>query len=1360
MVQTAFSVGNAGSLATVLQDLTNGADSAVNTAYTITLTAALLANSETVTLPAGSSATLQGPYPFDVGTFDVSGTLIGDLNFTGTVTLNNGVFNNVSLTSISGTIVAGLYTGSVLGTLGDHGDTAINNGTINSSGTYAAIELGSGTVSNGWNGPPSALVSGTAGGVLIENAGITRNDGSIVSNGATTAAVFLGSGTVDNGQVGFTAASLSGGQNGVEITGAGVVANDGTITGIASTAVYSGSGTVTNGQAGVSTALIDGGAAGNGVWIGTGPGTVTNFGGIIGGTDGVLLTKGGTLNNSSSLALVIGALDGAVLGAAGLIANGGTIKASGTSQSAAGAFLDAGGTIENLTSNAVFGGVGWGAIVEGAAGTITNNGTFDSSGASGLGVDLTAGGTIDNAGTAATISGAFDGARISAGAAGAGASVQNAGTIEGTVGVDFKSGPTPAVGTLTNDGLIESTTGTSGYAVEFGAGAERLVLLSAGSFVGGVLGDNAPGSSTTLELAAGTGGTLSGTGNDGGTVTDGAGGFGYSAIGTIVVDTGAAWTAAAGGTFDTLNIAGGLTVAAGAVSVSGSLANAGAISISGGTLIAATGVLADLGVITVGPGATLKAAGGGIAAAGTSDILIGGSPTAALDASGAGATVNSNGYRIAIGSSEEGSAQVSQGATLLAGTPFAADEAIVIGGTGATGQLTVTDPGSRLTATGQLTVGLGGAGSLLIENQATAGTGGNAADATEGFDVAQLAGGSGQATVTGNQSLLTNVGRFVIGDAALGSLSIAAGATVMTTPGTAAGLPGAVIANAAGASGSSVDVSGSGSNWRVTGLLNVGVDGSGSLQISGGATVVASSLDAGDIATAIGQLSVSGAGSAFLVAGSATVSDDGTGVLSVLNGASFSAQSLTIGNQTDSSGALVVSGNNTTLTVSGELNIGTALGTGDLTVGPGAVVNASVVNLQGGVVLEGGVLDPTVYIENGGSTTGGFGTIASDYILLEGTILSNGSKSGKQTEVVQGTLVGGGTADIKGSVSVNGPGILQIGTHDTIELTGAVLNAATTTFTDNLTPTGTYTVNDSVIDVMFQDSTGVLVLDDIAGFAGTVATWKAGDSFVITGGTLSGLSVSNGDTLTFSDTGTGAGAGGIDSIIFGSGIAAGSFEIVNGNTVQAVACFAEGTRIRTADGWVAVEDLRVGDRVATAGSHEPIVWMGQRAVHCAAHPDPETVWPVRVRAGAFGERAPARDIYLSPDHAVFVNEVLVPVKLLIDGGAICQVKRDRVRYFHVELPRHAVILAEGLTVESYLDCGDRANFRGGEGAIRLFPAFGGQRAPDSALLWEASGAAKLVTAGAELAAARALVRVDVSEALGVPNARPLERQAA
>jgi hypothetical protein len=245
--------------------------------------------------------------------------------------------------------------------------------------------------------------------------------------------------------------------------------------------------------------------------------------------------------------------------------------------------------------------------------------------------------------------------------------------------------------------------------------------------------------------------------------------------------------------------------------------------------------------------------------------------------------------------------------------------------------------------------------------------------------------------------------------------------------------------------------------------------------------------------------------------------------------------------------------------------------------------------------------------------------------------------------------------------------------------------------------------------------------------------------------------------LLVHDTGPNAGAGGIDTIIFGSAIDAGGFSIVNNNTL--VACFAAGTRIETADGPVAVEDLRVGDRVLTAdGTREPIVWIGQRAIHCRSHPAPETVWPVRVRAGAFGENVPVRELYLSPDHAVLVNDVLVPVKLLINGTTIAQAPRDRVRYFHVELPRHAVILAEALPVESYLDTGDRANFAGGE-TIRLFPDFAHRFTPQTASIWETSGAARLVLSGSDLATARRAV-TDVTGGDWCSARDRLERQAA
>ena len=328
------------------------------------------------------------------------------------------------------------------------------------------------------------------------------------------------------------------------------------------------------------------------------------------------------------------------------------------------------------------------------------------------------------------------------------------------------------------------------------------------------------------------------------------------------------------------------------------------------------------------------------------------------------------------------------------------------------------------------------------------------------------------------------------------------------------------------------------------------------------------------------------------------------------------------------------------------LNVGTPLGTGDLTVGPGASIHASVVNLLGGVVLEGGNLDPVVLTVGKGKPAGGTGTIGGDFVVDEGTIFASGTKPGKALQIVTGTIVGGGTVTLNGTTVKASPfGLLQLQNIGTMELTGPVSNAATTTFTDDLTPTGTYVVKHSVVDVSFQDIDETLIIDDIAHFFGTVTAVNAGDQFVITGGTLSNLGA-NGNNLTVSDSGGGRGS---DQIMFNSAVDPTQFFIVNGNTIQ-VACFAEGTRIETETGPVAVEDLMIGDRLITDdATREPIVWIGQRTINCAAHPQPETVWPVRVSAGAFGDNVPVRDLYLSPDHAVFVNDVLVPVKLLING---------------------------------------------------------------------------------------------------------------
>ncbi len=173
----------------------------------------------------------------------------------------------------------------------------------------------------------------------------------------------------------------------------------------------------------------------------------------------------------------------------------------------------------------------------------------------------------------------------------------------------------------------------------------------------------------------------------------------------------------------------------------------------------------------------------------------------------------------------------------------------------------------------------------------------------------------------------------------------------------------------------------------------------------------------------------------------------------------------------------------------------------------------------------------------------------------------------------------------------------------------------------------------------------------------------------------------------------------------------------SGGTMIEVPCFAAGTRIATPAGEVPVEALRPGDAVVTVGGAarwaRPVRWVGTVAVDLTRHPAPEKAAPIRITAGAFADCVPARDLLVSPDHALLVDGALIQAQALVNGATIVQEFPPRVVYWHVELDAHSVLLAEGLPAESYRDTGNRAVFAGEAGVRPLHPDFA---APAAALV--------------------------------------------
>jgi hypothetical protein len=329
--------------------------------------------------------------------------------------------------------------------------------------------------------------------------------------------------------------------------------------------------------------------------------------------------------------------------------------------------------------------------------------------------------------------------------------------------------------------------------------------------------------------------------------------------------------------------------------------------------------------------------------------------------------------------------------------------------------------------------------------------------------------------------------------------------------------------------------------------------------------------------------------------------------------------------------------------------------------------------------------------------------------------------------IVGGTIVNTYTvvlpSALGGPETVSGGGTIDIGSGGTVEAAGSV---------------------QADIQFNFRDATGdILKLDalsaaDTVAFAGTITSVGAGDTIWLPNvptnldGVATTATYDPGDqVLTLSLGGTAA----ITFDIAGSGLTAANSVLVNADTnggIDLVTCFAAGTRIATPLGDVAVEDLRAGAlvEVLLGGTAEPVVWVGHRHLDCRRHPNPGHAWPIRIRVGAFGAGQPHRDLWLSPDHSVYADGVLIPAKRLVNGSTIEQIEVDAIDYYHVELPRHDVLLANGLAAESFLDVnGNRGFFANGGAPVILHPDL-------TALAWQANGCAPLVVTGPELDAVR------------------------
>ena len=156
------------------------------------------------------------------------------------------------------------------------------------------------------------------------------------------------------------------------------------------------------------------------------------------------------------------------------------------------------------------------------------------------------------------------------------------------------------------------------------------------------------------------------------------------------------------------------------------------------------------------------------------------------------------------------------------------------------------------------------------------------------------------------------------------------------------------------------------------------------------------------------------------------------------------------------------------------------------------------------------------------------------------------------------------------------------------------------------------------------------------------------------------------------------------------------------NLLITTACFLKGTLILTEHGYVAIEDIKVGDELVSNGSIldnktpkqtgdelKKVIWKGKQTIK---NIDRETN-PIVIKKHTLGKNTPFQDLSVSPNHGLVVDDAFRPARDFINNDTILEDNETKeLEYYHLELEGHCIISANGVLTESYLDFGNRYFF--------------------------------------------------------------------
>lgn len=157
--------------------------------------------------------------------------------------------------------------------------------------------------------------------------------------------------------------------------------------------------------------------------------------------------------------------------------------------------------------------------------------------------------------------------------------------------------------------------------------------------------------------------------------------------------------------------------------------------------------------------------------------------------------------------------------------------------------------------------------------------------------------------------------------------------------------------------------------------------------------------------------------------------------------------------------------------------------------------------------------------------------------------------------------------------------------------------------------------------------------------------------------------------------------------------------LIENTLLPVTICYMKGTKILTDCGYIAIEKLKVGDKVVKYGNIvdnsgvqlnettelKPIKWINSFKVKIH-----DTLsYPICFKKGSLGKNSPREDLFVSPGHRMIVDGKMIQSINLINDTTIFQdITVKTIEYFHFELDTHSVINAENVLSETFLDTGN------------------------------------------------------------------------